>query len=245
MLKNPANDQLISSILALRDQAASCFRNLQPYNSSFVDVSPDLNLYGYIYSHLVAYELNLDYDFSDLIEQSLLSFVLNFKELTTASSSHSASYSVLHRLAFTFQALRTTNSNINLSRLKEHPVISSYLSRCLDPWASNIYLSQLTLDNQWHDSNIIMSVFALASEVSPTQRNLQCLFDSIRVRVESTIHQPSGLAMSRSFYKRGLLNGIAATYHYLPLYIYMKQSYPHPSRLLKSALSCISGDSFS
>ena len=172
---------------------------------------------------------------------------------------HSQSYKDFHKLALLTQLFCSIEESYeNIEKLyrdilsKKNFLLISNQSLFIKE------IKSLSLKNSWHDSNIIMAMFALRFALCKGNKKDKALNECIDYLV-SIQNSKTGFWHSKNGFG-GDLNAMAGTYHYLPLFLSIDRKIPKRKNIIKSTIrlyikkghfsapkghSCIDLDAFS
>ena len=220
------------------------FSGIEQYfeeNKSYYSKSSTLDsLNGILYSMLLGLEFN-DFEYIEnnfeKVTYLIKKFIKNVESFSI-SKKHSNNYLVLQILALYLQAISSHKNKNLITKVFSDESFISISKECCKEYKRNIYLKDLDFKNHWHDSNVIMAVFAISVCYNKIcildDEEIIKLFNSIEEKINYFQNPQSGLHISTVFKYRGLIQGIASTYHYLPIYKYLKKRLKYTSKIIES-----------
>lgn len=199
------------------------------------------SLNGILYSMNLALEMK-DYEYIENNFEKVLKlvseFVLNI-ERNSKLSRHSRDYQILQILALFLQAISSYKDKTLIENcFKNNLWIREICESCFLDFNENNFLKKLNFRNHWHDSNVVMAVFSLAACYCKfykfNESDLINLFRSIDHKVSNLQSSKMGFHKSTALKYKGLLQGLASTYHYIPMYRYMYKQIKYKSKINES-----------
>ena len=211
----------IESIKKLRQTINNGYSKTSEYNS-FEPSSYYVTLYDLVLQHLI-YSNEKDI-IKQLKKTQLKEGLINEKQSRSPNNNHSDLYLSLHSSSIFYQLIDTY--------IPDYPPIE-YFSN-FSKLELNHFLNAFDYSDAWRVSNEIMGLAVLIAFNEKKEQNighLQIILDEIKSRQDSK----SGLWHGTK--NKSIINGIAATFHYVPLYDYLNEKLDFKEEILSSILS--------